>query len=277
MAKLEFHLFRAKFIKSMQASLFYPDMSPSEIFVKALNEKPSFEMRNGHTWHIGNIEFLNDGVGYFAVGRTTKSIVEKYDEDSKNFIVEENEESPYTHALFSSSIGLIAIAKKTKLSPKVKGIARKIETLFENAKIIRDHDVEVAIDFIRDPESFVSHLQSAYAIKRYTASFGGPNPFDADEFFQKPMSVYLQKADGKRGKIIIDGDDLNLDTLEKVTVAVASTGNDASARILAKESDKVKIIYLVENQIVKTIDEEAFDKKELISDLTTVYNNLRDR
>ncbi len=277
MSKLEFHLFRAKFIKSKQASLFYPDLSPSEIFIESIKEKPTYLMNNGHSWHIGNLELYNNTEGYFAVGRTTKSIVEKFDEENKNFKEEINEESPYTHIIFDSSIGIMGIAKKSKLSPTVDGIARKIEKLLKNTDTIKNHDVEVLIDYIRDPESFISHLQGSYSIKGFTATFGGPNPFDADLYFQKPMSVYLQNTNGKKGKTIISGEDLDADALEDVAISIASTGNNASAKIQDTMDDKTKTIYLGENQITISIDEEDFDKQKMIENMRNAYNQLREQ
>jgi hypothetical protein len=88
----------------------------------------------------------------------------------------------------------ICIARKTKLSPTVNGIAGKIQLLFRRAKIVRSYEVEVTVDFLRDPKTFLALLESAYSVKKVSATFGGPNPFDADGFFQRPLLVYLQNA-----------------------------------------------------------------------------------
>jgi hypothetical protein len=272
---IEFHLYRAKFIKSTQISLFVEDLAPSGIFIEAIKEKPSLTLKNDYNWHIGNVEILSDNTGYFAVGRTTKSIIEKFDEITKNFIVEENEESPYTHVLYNLNIGLLAIAKKNKLAPTANGIARKIEKLFKNTEIIKNNNIEVKIDYLRDPESFIKHLKSAYAIKKFTATFTGPNPLDADELFQRPMSVYLQKANGEKGKTIIQGDDLDNDVLHEVSVSVAATGNDASANIVESKQEKRKTIYMGENQIIIKVEEEEFKKEEIIKRMNIKYKMVK--
>jgi hypothetical protein len=269
---LEFHLFRAKFIKPKQFSLFDGDLKPSDIFIKAIDEKPSIELLHNYKWHVGNVEHLTSQSGYFAVGRTTTSIIEKYDEKTRNFVVEENEESPYTHVLFNLKIGLIAIAKKTKLAPTANGIARKIEKLFQNTQIVRENEVDVKIDFLRDPESFIKHLESAYAITRFAAMFTGPNPIDADELFQKPMSVYLQQANGESGRTIIQGRDLNNEVLQSVAISVASTGNNASAQIKQSREEKGITIYLGENQVVIKVDEEDFNKQNTIKKMEEKYS-----
>lgn len=112
MVSIEYSLFRAKFIKAPQISLFDENLTPKDLFLFTLSEKPSGELRKGNIWHIGNIESFSDTTGYFAVGRTTNSTIEKFDGTTGNFVEEELEESPYTHCVFDARIGLIGIAKK---------------------------------------------------------------------------------------------------------------------------------------------------------------------
>ena len=277
MSSIAFHVFRAKFVKSRQGHLFRPEKTPSDIFLATIDEKPSFELYAGHYWHIGNVETYKDKTGYFAVGRTTKSIIEKFDEETKNFVEEEYEQSPYTHVLYDSEIGLLAIARKSRLAPTVNGIARKIEKLLAQAEVLKDYEIEIAIDYLRDPETFLSLLESSFAIKRFTATFGGPNPFDADEYFQKPLSVYLQKANGRKGKAIIDGDDLSHETLSRVASSVAATGNNASARIQQTKDAKQKTIYLGDNPITLNVKEDEFDKKAIIKEMQKKYKTIRSK
>jgi hypothetical protein len=107
MPSVEYSLFRAKFVKLRQQSFFQTDSTPSQLFVEALKEKPSAEPREGYRWHIGNLSLFSDSAGYFAVGRTTKSTVEKFDETSGDFLEEELDTSPYTHCVFNADIGLV--------------------------------------------------------------------------------------------------------------------------------------------------------------------------
>jgi hypothetical protein len=276
MATLEFHLFRAKFVKSDQTFLFEPDLSPSQVFLAAVQEKPSMEVAQGHVWHIGNVESIESTSGYFAFGRTTRSIIEKYDDSQKNFVEEEYEESPYTHVLFDSAIGLVAIARKTRLAPSAKGIAAKLEMLLSNAKIVKQYAVAVDVDFLRDPDSFIRMIQKAYAIKKFTATFGGPNPFDADAYFQRPLSVYLQRANGTKGKATIEGENLNAETIHQVTASVAATGNNASARLQKRRGAKAVTAYLGENQIKVSVNEDDFDKQQVLSDVQERYRSVRE-
>jgi len=127
----EYHLYRVKFIKPAQRKLFPPELSASEIFSDALAEKPAMELRQNNVWHIGNIDYFDDMTGVFAIWRTTKTNVEKYDNDTGDFIEEVDDSGPYTFVIFDRSIGLLGIAKKTKVAAKTTAIARRIKGLFE--------------------------------------------------------------------------------------------------------------------------------------------------
>src|SRR5262245_28460283 len=109
MSRIEYSLFRAKFVTNPQGNLFPKHKSPKDILLQAIEEKPSIQLRAGYEWHIGNVELFSAHEGYFAVGRTTNATVEKFDEATGNFVVEELETSPYTHAVFNSKIGFLAV------------------------------------------------------------------------------------------------------------------------------------------------------------------------
>lgn len=275
MASIEYSLFRAKFIKSPQLSLFDENLTPKDLFLFTLSEKPFGELRKGNIWHIGNIESFSDTTGYFAVGRTTNSTIEKFDDMSGNFIEEELEESPYTHCVFDAQIGLIGIAKKASLAPTSINIADRIKDLFSQSKIIKENHITVEIQPIPDPEGFLKALVSAYQVSSFTAFFRGPNPFDADEHFQKPLSVYLSAANGEKGKAQIQGDDLNRKVLQDVTRSTAATGNEASARIKKSESQKSITIHLKGDPVKRRYDEEEHKPKRVIADLINLYHRIR--
>jgi hypothetical protein len=274
MASIEYSLFRASFIKSSQQSLFHSDLSPRDIFLRALQERPSTVARKGYVWHIGNLELFSETSGYFAVGRTTKSTIEKFDPDSGDFVEEELETSPYTHCVFSADLGIIGIALKVSLAPTVKGIANRIKELLATSLTVRATLTSVEIAPIPDPEGFLRALDSAYRVYRFAATFHGPNPFDADEFFQKPLSVYLAAANGEKGKAQIKGDDLNRDVLQSVTRSTAATGNEASATIAREKGQKATTLHLRGDAVKQRFEEE--DKPEaVLRDLEELYRRVR--
>jgi hypothetical protein len=262
MASIEYSLFRVKFIKSNPPSLFHSDLTPSELFLRAVQEKPSAELREGYLWHIGNVRFFVPQTGYFAIGRTTKSTIEKYDPMSGNFLEEELETSPYTHCVFNAEIGIIGIAQKSALSPSVKGIAGRIQQLLSRSIVVSESSTTVEIAPIPDPEGFL-------------LTFHGPNPFDADEHFQKPLSVYLSSANGEKGRAQIQGQDLNRDVLQSVTRSTAATGNEAAASITKSKSQKPHTIHLRGDPVKRRYDEEEHLPEAVLEDLEKLYSRVR--
>jgi len=275
MASIEYSLFRAKFIKPRQTSFLHIEMTPRQLFLKALEEKPSAELREGYIWHIGNIRYFSEDRGYFAVGRTTNSTIEKFDDLTGNFVEEELEQSPYTHCVFDARIGFIGIAKKASLAQTAKGIAARIEQLLSMTKVIEENNISVEIPPIPDPDGFLRAITSAFRVTRFAASFRGPNPFDADEHFQRPLAVYLSAANGERGKAQIQGEDLNRDVLESVIRSTAATGNEASAKIIKSRPQKAITINLKGDPVRRRYDEKEHKPELVLADLANLYNKVR--
>lgn len=270
----EFHLYRAKFIKSNQMPLLAKDITAADIFIEAIRSKPNFHVSDTCVWHIGNIHYVDDHSGSFAVGKTTKSTVEKYDEDSGDFVDEIGDSAPYTKVIFDCRIGLLGIAKKSKLASDAKSLSRKINSLFKNSKIVMDTEVDVKIDQIVDPEGFIDKLRAAYAIKRFKATFTGPNPVDADELFQKPLSVYCQEMGASAGNLEVQGDSLNEEVAEAVAHSTAATGNTATARVVRKKGGKAVPITMKGSAVVVTVDEVS-STNEALTLILQKYNEIR--
>lgn len=276
MAAVEYSLFRASFIKSSQPSLFL-DISPRDLFLRAIEERPSGEARRGHIWHIGNLQRFSDTAGYFAIGRTTKSTIEKFDTQSRNFSEEELETSPYTHCVFDAAIGIIGIARKSSLSPTVRGIATRIQELLLGTDIIRSSHATVEIKPIPNPEDFLLAIETAYRVSRFGATFRGPNPFDADEYFQKPLSIYLAEAHGEKGNAEIKGQDLDRGVLISVSRSTAATGNEAAATVTRDKGERSIRVHLRGDAVKRAYDEEEHDPRQVLEDLIALYHEVRKR
>lgn len=240
-----------------------------------LKERPSVELRKGHFWHIGNVKIIDDFGGYCAVGRTTKSIVERYDQRSGNFIEEPLDTSPYMHVLFDSRIGFVAIAKKPKLSPTVVGIARRLRGLLEKTSVSYDRGIKVSLDPISDPHDFIDSIRAAYSVKSFEVTFSRPNPFDADEFFRKPIERYLDSANGEKGKTYIIGNDLDPETLVSVTQSAAATGNDAKAVMKTDEKARYLTKRLKVNPAHFQLAEDEFTIGDGLDKSRHLYTGVR--
>lgn len=276
MASIEYSLFRAKFIKARQSDLFQNDLLPEQLFVRAVLEKPSAKMRRGYFWKIGNVRLFSSNTGYFAVGRTTKSRIEKIDATTGDFVEQDLDTSPYTHCVFNAALGILGIAKKSNLAPTVDGIAKTIQRLLSRTSVIRNSNSSVEIAPIPDPEGFIAAIDSAYRVSRFGATFHGPNPFDADELFQKPLSVYLASAKGKKGNAQIQGEDLDRDVLRSVTRSTVATGNQASATI-EKEPGQKSITMHLKGDAVRLRYEQDQRSETVLRDLEELYKRVRQR
>ena len=275
MRYVELHLFRVKFIRPAQTHLLSDNRTSSELFHDALLEKPSAELRSGFLWHIGNVVQLDDSGGAFAIGRTTNTTLSRYDEEHGNFAEEDSEDSPHTVCLYDLQIGFVAIKKKTRLSPTTEGIARQLAKLLNQTDAAQSNEIEVRIDAIPDPFNFIARIKSARFIKRFTAHFTGPNPFDADELFQKPLSVYCQAIQGETGKVITEGEALDPGTAIAVTRSVAATGNEASARIIEHEGARARNIHLKGDYAKCTFPEASFVPSDGLSAARSEYQRVR--
>lgn len=275
MGSIEYSLFRVKFIRPKQAPLFDEALTPPQVFHQAISERPSGELRAGYNWHVGNLDFFSASSGYFAIGRTTNSKIEMFDVESGNFIEALFEESPYTHCLFNTSIGFVGIAKKPSLSHTTKGIASRLEDLLSRTEVVSRNGLTVEIRPIPDPEGFLNTINEAHRVFRFTATFRGPNPFDADEFFQRPLSVYLSAANGTKGKAIINGEDLDREVITSITRSTAATGNEASARVQKTPKQKTITVNLRGDPIKRKYDEEDHDLHRVLDDLTNLYSQIR--
>lgn len=275
MQTIEYHLYRTKFIKPAQVNLFDSNLTAQEMLEEGLAERPSLELRANNVWHLGNVEHITKSGGRFAIGRTTKTTVEKFDITSGNFTELIDDSGPYTFVYFDSQLGLLGIGKKTKVATDVKSIARKIQKLLSKTKLVMLNQIEVRVDFIPDPENFLQKIHSAYAIKRFKAYFTGPNPIDADELFQKPMSYYCQQLEGVQGSVVVSGDALNEESVAAVAKSTAATANSASALIQAERGARPTTISF-KGDARKILVEQDTKKEQVLEAIHSAYRGVRE-
>ncbi len=276
---VEYSLFRVKFIRPVQATLLDlatdDRLTATDLMLRSINERPSDEPREGYLWHIGNVVPFSRATGSFAVGRTTSSTIARFDEETGNFTEEEFEESPFTLCVFDANIGFLGIASKAALSPTTRGIARRIENLLGQTTVVTERGVTVEIRPIPDPDGFIAALGAAYRVSRFSATFRGPNPVDADELFQKPLAVYLNAAKGDHGRTSIVGTDLDREVLQEVTRSTAATGNEASARVQRTKKQKAITIQLKGDPVKRKYDDADHQPERALTDLTNMYEKVR--
>lgn len=274
MGAREYHLYRAKFIKPAQLTLFAENKSSMELFLSSIHDKPNFSLTSGSEWHLGNVKMIGDYSGSFAVGRTTKTTFEKFNKETGDFLDELDDLAPYTTVIFDAKIGLLGISKKSKLAPNALSIARRIKDLLLTTKTAIESGIDVRVDVIPDPEDFLDKLRGAYSIRKFKATFTGPNPIDADELFQKPLSVYARNMGASSGTLEVVGDSLNEDVAESVAKSTAATGNTATARIVPERGVKAKNIKMKGDAVVVTVDQEA-SNSQVLEQMQVEYMRVR--
>jgi hypothetical protein len=240
---IEFELFRIKVFALEQAGIFAAEVfNPSLALVAAIRKTPSLEIRRGHTWHIGNVEVVDDFGMYFALGRTTKTTKPLYDEGERKFVEVSEEAAPYTHVLCDTSREVCGIAKQHDLAPTTAGIARQLETLLTSTSDRSEStSYRFEISAIRDPTDFLQQIRDAYAVTRFAVGFSLPNAWDVDEHIQRPVEEYAKAAHAKKGLLQVTGPDLDRDVVERVARSSAASGNEVTASIrTSKKATPVK-------------------------------------
>lgn len=273
---LSFHLFRIKVYAPLQANLFGGEFSPQLTLAETLRLKPVVEVRQGSRWHIGNLEQLDIQAVYFALGRTTRSTLELYDEGTGNFLEREFETAPYTHVVCDTALEVCGIANKTQLAPTVQGIARQLERILNStAKGPGAHRFEVSA--ISDPAEFIQQIREAYAVKNFSLSFTLPNPFDVDRDFTEPMQRLLRDAQGKQGKTSLKGDNLDAGVLEELARTAATTGNQAEAKIQRSKSSR-PVKRRLEGDVATITEEEPStldERRGVLHEIRNLYARIR--
>lgn len=276
-----FQLFRTKVLRTAQVTIddAVDPVSPRRALEHVLESRPSADLRRGHTWHVGNITSVDDDAVYFRLGRTTRTTLELYDEDTSNFVDEEFTNAPYTHVVLDLNVQVAAIAAKNRLAPSVPGIARQFARLLNTDRWAKTRELEFRIDPIQDPESFLQQLRRAHQVLKFSVDFSRPNPWDVEQDFQKPMQRLLQEAAGRAGRTSISGEKLEVAPLERLARAAAASGDDASATLRPAKSSRPVIKSLRNNPVTLTAEDLATVKqmRGVVGRIRELYHHVRDR
>ena len=273
-----FYLYRLKIERTSDPTLFDDlDRKPGEIILSAIKEKPSQEIRRGQTWHIGNIQKVEDETVFFALGKVTKATHQFYDEKKRNFSEEALDEAPHTYVAIDLNLQVCAIAKRSKISPNVEAISHNLEKLLNASKEAKTCKLAFTLSDIPDPDEFLQLIRTAERITEFEISLSPPNPWDVDTQFHGPMEELVKAAEAEAGKCSVKGNDLNTNVIEDLTRSAASSGNKAKARIQSSKDAKPALKRLEGNQATVSADELVTDedKQGLLSSIREMYRKVR--
>ncbi|MBI4716234.1 MAG: hypothetical protein HY763_00355 [Planctomycetes bacterium] len=127
---------------------------------------------------------------------------------------------------------------------------------------------------------FIAHLRSAERVRQFWMTFSRPNAFDVESDFHRPMQKLLAEAAGEKGKTVLDGSDLNCDTLEPLARSAASTGAEAAAKIVPRNSTCAVTKRLRGNPVNVTVLYESTDEEipwlqKVIAKVRETYARIR--
>lgn len=257
---LDFQLFRVKVFPESQERLFRDDKTPSDILKESILTVHKTELRKGRVWHIGNVLEIGENAIYFRIGRLATSTIEVYSDG--NFVDREFEMAPYTHCVLDIDIELAAIAKKGLLASKVETIASCLIRLLNLSETAEFYGATFEIDYLTDPNDFIEHLEKAYEITRFWVDVSRPNVMDVNRLLVRPLEEYIEAADGEKGRAIVEGKSLKLETIEAVARSAASTGDDAGATIKPDEKASKINKRLKTNPLIAKWD-DLYDEEEM--------------
>lgn len=275
-----FQLFRIKAVQPAQLALDFtvPDDRRS-LIRKVVEARPSAELRRGYRWHIGNLDVIDRSASYFAVGRTTNSTIELFDDASGNFTEELVENAPYTHVLIDFELQVLAIAAKARLAPTTAGIARALARLLNEAEDSVP-GVEFKIEPLKNPVDLVREIGEAYQVTRFSVDFSLPNPWDADEDFQKPAQRLLLASEGSSGTTTLTGQDLARTPLQQLTRAAAASGDNAEATLRETENSKPvrRSLYGSNVELTESEEQEVRQlRSSVVNKMRELYHVVRGR
>lgn len=237
-----FYLFRVKFIRDHQKNIFDDGATPEQIFINAIKEKPSIKLPRGGEWKLSNLENIGIHGGKFAVGRITQANTDKYDYSSDEFIETKDQQGPFATIYFDSRLGVVAIEEKSKVNSKVDATAKRLHDLLNQSDAVSNRMIKCRVQELRDPDDFIKKIKESTRVLSLRSTFTGPNPVDADDYFQKPLEVYADKSKADRGVIQIFGSNLDKEVVIAVARTNAATSNDASAKI--EKNGRIDVIPL---------------------------------
>lgn len=269
----EFTLFRIRSSYKEQALIL--QFTPEQVIEHILNSSELVELRKNSRWRVGKPRELDNNSYYFKFGRHIKENKGKFKDG--DFTDEPEENARYTHVFLEGQYGVMAIAKNTNLSPNTETIAHRLRDYLNKCPFTIQHNLIFTIDSIKDPSDFIQRVKNAYAVTRFTFTFTKPNPFDRSPIVGFNQE-YAKEVNGN-GVNTVHGDSLNQDVIESVTNSVASTGDDASAKIAETQGAKGLWIYLKKTPplVINIIEESLQLPKSVLDHIMLIYRKNRNR
>jgi hypothetical protein len=235
---MKFTLFRIICTKLYEQSLFPMELNPRYMILNILKQQPSGELREGYTWHVGNLNIESEDFVWFRFGRISDAILPQYDDEKKIFIDEESEQAPNSLVLIDMNYQVIAIENKYKLHPNVIRIGNTLELILNGWLTASKIYAKIEIREIRDLEDIINFINSSYRILEVKFEVGRKNNWDVDSHVQRPHEALLEIINGDLATTEIQGANLNKDATIRVTRAVNAKGRRVKVKAMRRPGEK---------------------------------------
>ncbi|MDP9178656.1 MAG: hypothetical protein M3O61_13320 [Gemmatimonadota bacterium] len=272
-----FFLFRIKAERHAYDLFSDERLQSPELIKRAIDEKPSKEVRKNQIWRLGNTEFIDDTAVLFAFGKVLKSKRDVYDEENGNFTEVDDTDAPHTYVVIDLETQVCAIAGKSSMKMQIGNVAFNLAKVLSSTEICKNQSALITVSAINDPDDFIKSIQSSESILMFEMTFSPPNPFDVEEDFHKPMEKLLEESNAGKGKTRIDGEDLDKGVVGELARSAASTGDEATARIKTTGSSKSILKRLSGNQSIISVDDIVTkeEKRGLLDSIRDAYRRIR--
>jgi len=242
-------MLRCKAEPRAQLDAFSDRMVAAEIVAQSFLARPTAKVRRGAIWHIGNTELEEDGTVSFALGREAIVKAQEYDTARREFREIDQSQAPFTVGVYDPRNQTAGILIRGGVSLGVREVAKKLQTLLEEAGIARKNNSEIVVDFIPDPSGFIEVLRHAHRITRHEFEFSPPNPPDDNKYIKEPLKKFAQRVGASEGKTSVKGPNLDKDELIELTREIVASGDEASANIQMEPGSQIERRHLQTNPL----------------------------
>lgn len=247
---MRFYLYRLKVIETDQD--FLPtneqlknadgSLNRTRIINDAISEFNPVEVRKGQTWVIGNLRLIGLEVLAFAFGKLTRATHESYNRETHRFTAAEHDEAHRAEIVLDKTLQVCAISPPPSSSSlNHKSIAKNLEHVLGKSKVAQECHCHFNIDLIRDKRAFITRMREANHIIKVTFYLSRPNPPDANELYHEPLKRLMGDLKATKGSCTLNGESIDLRTLEAMTESVSNAGDKVRATIELPNGEKPTI------------------------------------
>lgn len=271
------HLLRCKAEPLPQIDAFRTTGVSSAVVAESFLARPTAQVPRGAVWHIGNATEIPDGGIFFALGREAVVKSQQFNEGKREFEEVEQAQAPFTVGVYDKETQAAGILIRPGVSMSPREVATKVQHLLESVGLAQQHNMQIVVDPIPDPQGFIEILLSASRITRFEFDFSVPNPPDDEKYVQRPLKEYAKRVGAVEGKAALKGPSLDANELADLTRAVAAEGDQATASVERTPGSGIEKVGLNLNPLKEAVEPQAHEgtADAILRALRRAYKRVR--